>query len=329
MNTKSNNKIKFNDKVKLIISDVDETIADVYKKADSRMIGELDKLLSEGKVIFMISGHSAKGIHERILAGSNPENRKRILIGHCSGVEVFGYDDEGNLNEQPFYSLYNEKLDENQKSKLRQIVEQVVEEFSLIVYPTSEVEEFVIKSEGNPLAIMLDDRGPQITFEVINGHDLSKDQAEQLPFKITEGEHGWDIRDVLKLRFEQLLQEAQIPVDPRKAGVFALDLAVSGVSKTTAVKYVIENNELLNRLGLEPKILKDPSSVEVWGDKFSEKRGGTDRHISEGLPKDVRSVDFRQEDPSEFPEGYNIVVWSGERHLHDGLLEYLESRHDG
>ena len=28
-----------------------------------------------------------------------------------------------------------------------------------------------------------------------------------------------------------------------------------------------------------------------------------------------------------FPEGYNIVLWTGQRHLHHGLLEYLQSRH--
>lgn len=30
---------------------------------------------------------------------------------------------------------------------------------------------------------------------------------------------------------------------------------------------------------------------------------------------------------AELPEGYNIVLWDGEHHLHHGLLEYLQSRH--
>lgn len=62
------------------------------------------------------------------------------------------------------------------------------------------------------------------------------------------------------------------------------------------------------------------------GDKFSVVKGGTDRHISEALPKKVRSISFRQEDPKEFLEGFNIVVWDGQKHLHEGLLEYLKSR---
>lgn len=49
--------------------------------------------------------------------------------------------------------------------------------------------------------------------------------------------------------------------------------------------------------------------------------------ISEALPKEVRSISFRQEDSREFLEGYNIVLWDGQKHLHEGLLEYLKLRH--
>jgi hypothetical protein len=37
----------------------------------------------------------------------------------------------------------------------------------------------------------------------------------------------------------------------------------------------------------------------------------------------VRAIDFRKEDESEFPKGYNIIVWEGDKHLHEGVLEYL------
>jgi hypothetical protein len=61
--------------------------------------------------------------------------------------------------------------------------------------------------------------------------------------------------------------------------------------------------------------------------KFSVINGGTDRHMSEALSPEVRSIDFRQEDPSELPENLNIVFWDGSHHLHHGLLEYLQSCH--
>jgi hydroxymethylpyrimidine pyrophosphatase-like HAD family hydrolase len=322
----ANNSIEFNNKVRLIVSDVDETIADVYQSAEPEMTAELEKLLAEGRVLFMISGHSAKGIEERIVKNISPQSRSRLLIGHCSGAEVYGYDELGRMLDEPFYSLYEDKLNDEQKLKLREIVSQIVEEFKFTVYPSGPVSDFISKTGGDPLAVMLEDRGPQITFEIINGYDLASDQVHSLPFDLPEGEHGFDIRDAIKTKIERRLQDEGIPVTARKAGVFALDLAVEGVSKTTAVRYVVENEELLAKLGLDVDIEQKPDEIEVWGDKFSQKRGGTDRHISEGLPKGVRSVDFREEDPSEFLEGYNIVVWNGKAHLHNGLLEYLKSR---
>jgi hypothetical protein len=85
---------------------------------------------------------------------------------------------------------------------------------------------------------------------------------------------------------------------------------------------------LLAKLGLHDLDLQNhPEFAEVWGDKFSVIRGGSDRHISEGLPKAVRSITFREEDPTEFLESYNIVVWDGDKHLHEGLLEFLKTRH--
>lgn len=66
--------------------------------------------------------------------------------------------------------------------------------------------------------------------------------------------------------------------------------------------------------------------MEIWGDKFSTVKGGTDRHIAEALPKEVRAIDFRRENPKEFLEGFNIVVWNGAKEKEAGLEEYLQSR---
>ena len=60
------NMIEWNNKVKLLISDVDETIADLYLEAKPEMINELERLLSEGKVLFLVSGQSIGNIQWRI-----------------------------------------------------------------------------------------------------------------------------------------------------------------------------------------------------------------------------------------------------------------------
>ena len=122
------------------------------------------------------------------------------------------------------------------------------------------------------------------------------------------------------------MSKENLPITPRLAGVFAIDFAIKGVSKTTAVKNILENEKVLSQSGLSKETLSEPLHLEVWGDKFSTIRGGTDRHISEALSKKVRSITFREENPTEFLEGYNIFVWDGKNHLHRGLLEYLISR---
>ncbi|MCX6790851.1 MAG: hypothetical protein NTV62_01490 [Candidatus Gribaldobacteria bacterium] len=318
--------IEWNEKVKLIISDVDETIADLYVEAKPAMTAELEKLLSAGKVLFLISGQSVKSIQWRIVEHIRKDLRKRIIVGHCSGAEVWGFDEEGELREDPFYSLYETELSEEQKKSWREVIRELVDEFKLKILPTMPIVEFEKKTNGNPLSVMLEDRGPQITLEVINGYDLSLEQAEKLEIQVPQTHGHYDLRIPILERAEKLLEENGLPITPRLAGVFAIDFAIKGVSKTTAVKYVIEHDSILSSLGIHKSDIENPERMEVWGDKFSVVRGGTDRHISEALPKEVRSITFREEKSEEFLEGYNTVVWNGKEHLHDGLLEFLKSR---
>jgi hypothetical protein len=135
-----------------------------------------------------------------------------------------------------------------------------------------------------------------------------------------------DLRVPLLERATELFESARLPITPRLAGVFALDFAIQGVSKRTAVRYVLGSPGVLRGLGLRADEANEPGCVEVWGDRFSTSNGGTDRHISEALPTDVRSITFREEALAELPPGYNIVLWDGCRHLQEGLLEYLEGR---
>lgn len=318
--------IHWNNKVKLIISDVDETIADLYVEAKPEMIKELDKILSEEKVLFLISGQSVQSIQWRIVDKIKAQLRKRILVGHCSGAEVWGFDENGNLQTQPYYSHYREALSDPQKKKWREVIQRLIREFQLKVYSPMPVLEFEQKSNRDPLTIMVEDRGPQITFEVVNGYDLSPEQAENLEIEIPLTRGSYDLRIPIIERAAELFAESDLPITPRLAGVFAIDFAVKGVSKTTAVKFVIEHDFILNALGIQKSDINNHEKLEVWGDKFSEVRGGTDRHISEALPKPVRSITFRKENPEEFLKGYNIVVWDGKKQLHDGLLEFLKSR---
>lgn len=318
--------IKWNPKVEFIISDVDETIADLYLDASSETIRELEKLLGEGKALFLISGQSIKSIQRRITNHLRRELRWRIIVGHCSGAEVWGFDRRGDLRIKPFYSLYRASVSQSQRKKWREVIQNLIAEFKLKVFPATPIAEFKKKTGNDPLAIMVEDRGAQITFEVVNAYDLSPKQISELQVKVPNTHGSYDLRIPILERAEKLLEEHDLPITPRLAGVFAIDFAIKRVSKTTAIKYVMEHDAILHSVGISKEELKNPKHIEAWGDKFSATRGGTDRHISEALSKEVRSITFREENPSEFLEGYNIVVWDGKKHLHDGLLEYLKSR---
>src|SRR3990170_7902513 len=318
--------IEWNDKVKLIVSDVDETVADLYVAAEPELHKELTSLLQEGRVLIFVTGQGLKSVQWRVIDHIPQPLRKNILVGHCSGAEVWGYNADGNLRDKPFYSVYETIMTEKQKTEWRKLVQQLVNEFRLKALPTMSVPKFLKQAGNDPLTIMFEDRGPQITFEIVNGYDLTPEQADGLETKIPKTHGHYDLRVPILERAEQLFDKAQLPISPRLGGIFAVDFAVKGVSKTTSVRHVLEDKAVLSSLGLTKRDIADPRILEVWGDKFSVLRGGTDRHMSEALPKRVRSIDFRDEDSSEFIEGFNIVVWNGQHHLHHGLLEYLQSR---
>lgn len=320
--------ITWNKEVRLVLADVDETIAEVYTPAEPEMVTELSSFLTDGGKLFMVTGGSLKRVRAGITDLIDPGLRHDILVSHCSGAEVWGFTEDGSLRDKPFYSIYNETFTDDMKKRWREAVAQLVAEFGLRTHPAQPKTEFWEKIGRDPRDIMLDDRGPQITMEVVNGHDLTDEQLALFDREVPYTHDGRrDLRIPLMQRAGELFVEMNVPISPRLGGVFALDFAIEGSSKTTSIRYVLENPEALATIGLKPEDLTSPSHYEVWGDKYSILHGGTDRHMSEALPATVRSIDFREENPSEFPEGYNIVLWDGQRHLHHGLLEYLQSRH--
>lgn len=319
--------ITWNNSIRLSLADVDETIAEVYTPAEPAMIEELSGFLREGRKLFMVTGGSLKRVRSGITDLIPGELRHDILVSHCSGAEVWGFTSTGELRPEPFYSIYEDVFTDEMKQTWRKVIDQLVSEFALHPHPAQPKIDFWDTIGRDPLDIMLDDRGPQITMEVVNGIDLTGDQLEKLPYSVPLTRGKYDLRIAIMNRASELLRANNVPITPRLGGNFALDFAVEGVSKTTSIQKVLTDDSVLATIGLTPADVQNPQELEVWGDKFSVVNGGTDRHMSEAVSRDVRSIDFRQEETSELPDGYNIVVWDGEHHLHHGLLEYLQSRH--
>lgn len=169
--------IKWNSNVRLVIADVDETIAEVYTPATIEMIDELSSLLTDKIKLFMVTGGSLNRVREGITNLIAPELRHNILVSHCSGAEVWGFDKDGELHGAPFYSVYEEHFDDGMKKRWRETVDQLVEEFKLRPHSVRPKTVFWDNIGRDPRDIMLDDRGPQITLEVVNGIDLTDEQC--------------------------------------------------------------------------------------------------------------------------------------------------------
>lgn len=305
--------ILFNPGLKLILSDVDETLADVYTDAEAEMIARLEDLLRTNRHLFLISGGGLESILERVALKIDSQLRHLILIGHCSGAEVWGFNKKGELLSKPFYSIYEKKFTAAQKQLFRKLTDQVITEFQLKKHPTMPVNKFIEISRADPKSIMYVDRGPQITFEMVNSYNM----------KSTDGKIV-DLRVALAKKFEEVFLENNLQIEPSLGGVFALDLKIKGVSKITAIRYILDNDMAIHGYDLELIKGKEVEEIEIWGDKFS-MISGSDRYMCLAMPKEVRAIDFREEPVNELPKGYNILIWDGEKRLHQGCLEYLNS----
>jgi hypothetical protein len=312
----------WNRELRLALSDVDETVADLYCPAESGMLDALTRLLDEGIFLVLITGQSVKNVEQRVIMSLPAQLRQRIAVGACSGAELWGYSTTGERNATAFYTA-NSVLTAEQRGAWRIVTQQLITEFRLIPFPPMPISDFRLQHGEEPWHVLLDDRGPQITLEFPNAYELSNAACEQVHRRLGSSFEGQDLRIPILQRAQRLLEAHSVPVTPRIAGMFALDLAIAGVDKARAVEEALTPT-VLRSLGLGPNMLR-AGEIEVWGDRFSQ-FSGTDWLMCKPIDRRVRALSFRNENPAEFPEGYNIQLWDGAHRLHTGLLEYLESR---
>lgn len=312
------------------MSDVDETVADVYRPATREMIKELNALLAERKVLFLISGGGLSSIRERITDRLDKELRHRVLVAHCMGAEVWGFEADGRLKEAPYYGIYDTLLDDDGKTRWREVVAGTVKRFGLSTYDTQPKEDFRALTRRAPLSIMLADRGPQITLEFVNAVDLSESEKrrieKELGINIPLFHDAYDLRPVVMDFLREEYRREGLPIAPKLGGTCALDSILSGVDKTRAIEFVLSHDSILKQLDIDREAISEADEIEIWGDKYAQKKGGPDFDMCRAVSRKVRALDFRREDPHDLPQGYNIRLWDGEKELHHGLLEYLSSR---
>ena len=247
--------VTWNPNVKLICADVDQTVADDFMPAEPEMIHELNAILSEGIRLFFVTGGPLTRLRTRVIDQLNPQLRQHVLVSHCSGAEVWGFNADGGQHEEPFYSVYDSHMTEEQKTTWRQVVDELVAEFKLKKYPPQPVEQFRGAVGDDPLSIIYEDRGPQITLEVINGYDMTESQHQAALAQLPNLEEVVDLREPMLTWIANRLKRQGVPVTPRLAGVFALDLALEGVSKTQSVERVLASEAIMGHLGLSSAVV--------------------------------------------------------------------------
>ena len=314
--------IFWNHKLRIALSDVDETVADLYRPAESDMLAALTRLLNQEICLVLITGQSVGNVEQRVIMGLPAQLRHRIAVGACSGAELWGYSPTGDRHTTAFYTAES-ALTIEQKAAWRVVTRQLIAEFRLIPFPPMPISDFKRQHGDEPWNVILDDRGPQITIEFPNAYQLTDTARERIYRRLGASFEGRDLRNPVLQCAQRLLKAHSIPATPSIAGMFALDLAIAGVDKARAVEEAFTPT-VLGSLGLGPDT-PAASEIEVWGDRFSH-LSGTDWLMCKPIDSRVRAISFRDEDPGEFPNGYNIQLWDGAYRLHTGLLEYLESR---
>ena len=99
--------VSWNKKLRLILSDVDETVADLYRPAEPAMLDALARLLDQGSALVLITGQSVDNVEQRVVMRLPARLRRRTAVGACSGAELWGYTPDGARNAAPYYTVEN------------------------------------------------------------------------------------------------------------------------------------------------------------------------------------------------------------------------------
>lgn len=188
---------------KLIVFDLDGTIAQSKAPLDSEMAGLLHRLLGIVKVA-VISGGSWAQFEKQLLANLPHDDRlKKLSLLPTCGTKFFQY-------SSSWKELYSEDFTAAEKKKIIVSVEKVIASLDL-------------KSAG-PWGEVIEDRGSQITFSAL---------GQQAP--ITE-KKKWD-PDFAKRKGMKALLDGMIPeFSVRLGGTTSIDVTKHGIDKAYGIR---------------------------------------------------------------------------------------------
>jgi hypothetical protein len=248
------------DSVKLIVSDVDDTLASPFRDVSATLAHALTRLLGDGTILFLVSGQSIESIERRVVRAFPRLLRRNILVGHCHGAEVFGYDSAGWRVIPALFSIRESAAMEGVFGQVLTLVTSVLSEHGLAA-----------SSPG----ILLEDRGVQVTVD----------------FPVL-GVSPADPRAVLIAALNDRLAETGLPVEARMAGHLGIDIMARGVDKSLALSRLLDPGNSYRLTMPEGRVTGDWDGIEVWGDQFSPPDFDADLRMLAALPPGVRAINF-------------------------------------
>jgi len=192
---------------KLIIFDLDGTLAESKAPLDAEMAALLKALLGQVKVA-VISGGDWPQFETQLLANLSPDaNLNNLSLSPTCGTKFYQFDSD-------WQQLYAEDFTTAEKEKIIQSLEEAVG-----------AEDFGIKETGGE---QIEDRGSQITFSAL---------GQRAPL---EEKEKWDADFAKRKKIKALLKDLIPEFTVRLGGTTSIDVTKLGIDKGYGIKKLQE-----------------------------------------------------------------------------------------
>ena len=227
-------------KRKVIVFDLDGTLAPSKSPAPDRIVAALDKLLDKYHVC-VISGGKFEQFQKQLLSNLKvaPEKLEKLHLMPTCGTRYYHFDAAKN----DWQKIYAEDFTEPQKKKIVSALKQTMNELDF----------WEKKTYGETI----EDRGSQITLST-----LGQDIVDELGKKGVEIKEAWDPDNIKKQEIRDCAAQLIPEFEVRVGGLTSIDVTKPGIDKAYGME------KLMAMLGI------DKNEILFIGDRLAE--GGND-----------------------------------------------------
>lgn len=193
---------------KLIVFDLDGTLAESKSSLDAEMVKLLSDLLGIVKVAVISGGNWPQFEKQLLFKLPQDENLRNLSLLPTCGTKFFRY-------ESDWVQLYSEDFSEEEKEKIIRSLKQAIE---LLGFKTETV-------WGEPI----EDRGSQITFSAL---------GQQAPI---EEKKTWDPDFIKRKKMKALLDDLIPEFSVRLGGTTSVDVTKPGIDKAYGIRKLRDN----------------------------------------------------------------------------------------